>query len=68
MSDPFKDGYASAERHWKARWHAANDDHQKAVTEVERLRARLDAAEALSWELSPANGPRLRAALNGEQT
>ena len=39
--DRFKDGYASAERHWKTRWHAANDDLQKAISEIERLRTNL---------------------------
>ncbi|WP_434080873.1 hypothetical protein [Sanguibacter sp. Z1732] len=39
--DRFKDGYASAERHWKARWHQANDDLQKAISEIERLRTNL---------------------------
>ena len=40
-ADRFKDGYASAERHWKARWHQANDDLQKAISENERLRTNL---------------------------
>ena len=40
-TDRFKDGYASAERHWKARWHQANDDLQKAISENERLRTNL---------------------------